>query len=288
MAHISTLVHDIQETLEGKGDWNEKVSEDFQRAMDNLMHSRLNPEEGTRKGTIRMSNVGQPCSRKLWYHVNSTEDAEPLPVHTRLKFLYGDVIEELLLSLAEASGHDVVGRQDEMHIGKIKGHRDAVIDGMLIDVKSASTRSMEKFQDNGLLKEDNFGYRYQLAAYLLASQDDPLVTYKTEAGFLAMDKQFGHVVLDIYNLEEEMAEVSRMIHERTAMVGKGTPPPRSFDDVPYQASGNRKLDTVCSYCDHKKNCWPGVKGFMTGKSPVWLTKIVRHPTNRDGTPKQLF
>lgn len=276
---INTLVEDIYGTLDGKGHWDDQVSEDLQLAIDNLMGVRLAPEDGPRKGTIRMSNAGQPCGRKLWYHVNSDKEGEPLPHPTKLKFMYGDFIEQMLLSLAEAAGHDVAGRQDELKYGDIVGHRDAVIDGMLIDVKSASTFSYKKFATNSLKEKgnDSFGYIGQLATYLLASQDDPLVTNKTHAGFLAMDKQFGHICLDIYNLEEDMERMSKLIPQRVDSLTKGDPPSRTFHEVPYQKSGNMCLPVVCSYCEHKRECWPGVRGFMYSGKPVWLTKVVREP-----------
>ena len=51
------------------------------------------------------------------------------------------MIEELILTIAESSGHTVTGQQDRMRINDLAGHRDAVIDGMTIDVKSASPPS---------------------------------------------------------------------------------------------------------------------------------------------------
>ena len=83
-----------------------------------------------------MSSIGQPCERKLYYEVNSPEDAEELRPEVYMKFLFGDLTELLLLFLAEASGHTVEGTQDEQDIVGIKGHRDAVIDGTLVHVSS--------------------------------------------------------------------------------------------------------------------------------------------------------
>lgn len=277
MKDISTLVDDIYGVLEGHGGWNTAVAGHFNVAIDNLMDVRLNGDKRTGPGTIRMSNVAQPCARKLWYHVKGTPTTETLAPNTRMKFLYGDIIEEVLLSLAEAAGHKVVGRQDEMLVDGIKGHRDGVIDGMLVDVKSASTYSFKKFKEGKLKEEDPFGYIGQLSGYLLSSQDDPKVTNKKEAAFLVMDKQNGHVHLDVYNLEKEMEDIKKTIAYRKSMVEVSTPPSRGFSDEPFQKGGNRKLAVACSYCEHKNTCWPDLRTFVYSTGPVFLTKVVTPP-----------
>lgn len=283
MKDINSLVTDIHGVLEGHGGWDAAVSAHFGGVMDNLMNVRLNPE-GRSDKTLRMSNIGQPCGRKLWYHMNSGTGGTPLQPSTKLKFLYGDIIEEVLLSLAEASGHDVQGRQDRMELDGIVGHRDAVIDGMLVDVKSASTYGFKKFKEHGIRSDDPFGYLTQLASYLAASQSDPLVTEKNRAAFLAMDKQHGHICLDVYDLSREVANVQSLIEDRKAMVKAPTPPDRPYKDEPYQKSGNRAIPNVpCGYCDFKYTCWPGLRSF-SGYKPVHLSKVVREPGVKEITP----
>lgn len=277
MKTIDTLVEDIHGVLDGNGGWNPAVADHFNVAVDNLMDARLNGEPRTGAGTLRMSNIGQPCGRKLWYHCQPSYTAEGLQSSTRLKFMYGDIIEEVVLSLAEAAGHRVEGRQDVMMVDGIKGHRDGVVDGMLVDVKSASTYGFKKFKENKLKEDDPFGYISQLAAYLLASQDDPLVTNKTHAAFLVMDKQHGHLVLDVYDLTDEMEKMKGLIQERKEMVRELTPPPRPYKDKPHNKSGNRKLDVACSYCEYRYQCWPGLRTFFYSYGPVHLTKVVDEP-----------
>jgi hypothetical protein len=38
-----------------------------------------------------------------------------------------------------------------------------------------------------------------------------------------------------------------------------------------------KLDTGCSYCPHKFNCWPDLKTYYYSTGPRYLTKVVREP-----------
>ena len=198
MKTIDTLVQDIYEVVETKGGWDEVINEHFKEAVGGTMMARLTPPEEERKGgTLRMSNIGQPCSRKLWYHCNNDEEGETLQPSTHLKFLFGDLLEDLLLSLAVAAGHTVEGHQDTMESAGIKGHRDAVIDGVTVDVKSASTYSFKKFKEGKLREDDAFGYIQQLSSYVYAAKDDPLVADKKHGAFLVIDKQHGHICLEI-------------------------------------------------------------------------------------------
>src|SRR5690606_16490308 len=134
---IDTLVPDIEEVLlNGLPD---TVTDDdidrFGQQLARTISAKLRREK--REATLRMSNIGKPA-RQLWYEINTPEDGEPLRPEAYLKYLYGDILEDLLLFLAEAAGHTVVGRQDEQEIAGIKGHRDCVIDGTVVDAKSAS------------------------------------------------------------------------------------------------------------------------------------------------------
>ena len=70
----------------------------------------------------------------------------------------------------------------------IKGHRDAVIDGITIDVKSASRYGMQKFKDISYRDDDPYGYISQLSSYVYAGKDDPLVTDKRRVPFLSYRK----------------------------------------------------------------------------------------------------
>ena len=83
------------------------------------------------------------------------------------------MIEELALTVAMAAGHDVKGQQGKLNVHGIKGHRDAVIDGMTVDVKSASPYAFKKFKDGTLRDDDPFGYISQLSSYVYAGKDDP-------------------------------------------------------------------------------------------------------------------
>ena len=280
MKDISTLVEDINEVIKGKGGWTNTINEHFKESVGAVTSSRLGDLEdrAPRKPTLRMSNIGTPCTRKLWYSLHQSHDAEELRPATLLKFLYGDLIETLILSLAEAAGHTVTGQQDTLDCYGIKGSRDAVIDGVTIDVKSASTRAMDKFRSNGLRSDDPFGYLRQLTGYVHGAKDDPLVKDKTGGAFLVVDKQHGHIVLDYYDLSKElgnMEEYVNRIKEKTAKDSKL--PNRKFKTEAEGKSGNRKLGINCSYCDFKQSCYPDLRTFIYSRGPVYLTRVVKEP-----------
>lgn len=274
---IDTLVEDIYNVIEGNGGWDETVSSYFKESVSDVVDTRLQAQEQER-GTLRMSNLGTPCTRKLWYSVNTPDEAEALRPDTRLKFLYGDILESLLLSLAKASGHDVIGEQDELHISGIRGHRDAVIDGITIDVKSASGYGFQKFENGNLRNDDPFGYISQLSSYVFAGhQADPERVHPSLGAFLVVDKQSGKLCLDMYDLSEEVAKKEREVEYLKDVVASDSPPERSFDDVPDGGSGNRKLGTVCSYCGFKASCWPNARTFLYSNGPRFLTTVKRLP-----------
>lgn len=277
MKTIDTLVQDIENVIKGKGGWTKAVNEYFKETIGEAAERRLTPSTEKRVKTLRMSNIGTPCKRKLWYYLNLPEHEQDLPANAHLKFFYGDIIEGLLLSLAKAAGHDVQGEQDEIVVDGIVGHRDAVIDGVTVDVKSVSSMGFGKFKRNELRIDDPFGYVKQLTGYVYGAKDDPLVTDKKGGAFLVMDKQFGHLHLDYYDLEHELTLFPSVVVSTKVMATMSIEPHREFDPVPDGKSGNMKLQAACSYCDYKWKCWPGLRGFAYSNGPTYLTKVVNTP-----------
>ncbi len=272
---IDTLVQDIEALLVGGLDnLDPTIVEEFGKALATTMSERLLKKE-ERKFTLRMSNIGKPCLRQLWLEREYPNDKEKLSASTYLKFGYGDLLEELLLFLAEAAGHRVEGRQDTQRIGSIDGHRDAVIDGVVVDVKSASSYSFRKFTDHLDKSTDAFGYITQLQSYLHASQGDDLVTDKSRGAFLVIDKTLGHICLDFheykpYDWEKEYERRIEVVHGETI-------PPRAFSPIPEGKSGNYKLPVNCSYCPVKHACHSNLRSFIYSTGPVYLTRVVREP-----------
>jgi len=272
-----TLKEDINHVLTTGSGWTKEISEWVAHMVAESLNRQFRGRDQQRKRVLRASNLGTPCERALWYHVNSESDGEPLSPSTFNKFIYGDITESYVLGLCKAAGHDVAGLQDTVDVCGIRGSRDCVIDGMLFDIKSAASQSFTKFDKGTLRDNDLFGYISQLSTYLYGSQSDPLVTYKDKAGFLAFDKQHGHIAVDIYDLSEELEKKEQEVLRKQHIVNEMEPPERPFEPVPDGKSGNMKLPTNCSYCQWKHQCWDNLRGFIYSSGPRWLTEVVYTP-----------
>jgi hypothetical protein len=279
---IDTLVDDLYEVLEKPPEVSEERYADLgQRLAASVKHSF----DREREPTLRMSNIGKPCERQLWYSINEPEKAEKLKGPQYMKFLFGHLIEELVLWFAELAGHRVEGRQDVQEISGIKGHRDVVLDGLTADAKSASTYSFKKFKE-GLTKEtDSFGYRDQIQSYLHAGQDDPLVEVKDKAAFVVIDKTLGNICVDIHDKEDFPIEA--YYERKKKLVEEPQPPARGFDPEPMGKSGNLKLGVNCSYCEWKKHCHPNLRTFLYSTGPVYLTEVVKTPDVQEITDETI-
>jgi len=225
--------------------------------------------------TIRASGIGKACDRQQWYGLHGFEGL-PLQSHTRLMFLYGHVIEALLLFLAREAGHTVERQQEKVTVDGIDGHIDAVIDGVVADAKSASPRSFDKFADGSLATDDPFGYMKQIDFYKQG--------LGLRGGFLAMDKQFGKLAW--MEVKGTPPNVSGRIAELKELAKDTCPEPVrdvKYVPVPMGKSGNMTLCTECKYCSHKFNCWAdanggkGLRAFMYSSGPVFLTDVKNLP-----------
>jgi hypothetical protein len=276
MKTIDTLVEDIEEVVKGNGGWDHMITHYLSETIADLAKSRfIKPQEP--RGYLSLSSIGTPCKRKLWYKVNEPMTAEPLPASALLKFFFGDIIEALVLSLAMAAGHRVTGMQSRLDVNGIKGSRDAVIDGVTIDVKSASTFSFKKFKDGKLREDDPFGYISQLSSYVYGGKDDNLVEHKTKGAFLVIDKTLGNICIDVYDFTHELTTKDQEMQAAKDLVA-GPIPAERIPPVPQsKTSPNTKLAMPCSYCEFKKSCYPEARTFLYEFGPLFLVNVVTEP-----------
>ena len=276
MKSIDTLVQDMHDVIEGRGGWTGNLGSIMGNGISIVANQRFSKPQEPR-AYLSLSGIGTPCKRKLWYKINKAEEAEKLKPNTLLKFFFGDMIEELALTIAKAAGHTVEGMQDRLDVHGIKGHRDAVIDGMTVDVKSASPFAFKKFKEGNLRQDDPFGYISQLSSYVYAGQDDPLVTNKTQGAFLVIDKVNGHICLDMYDFTEELKTKEQEMLEAKEMVAGDIPEDRIPPVPQSKTSPNTKLDMTCNYCEFNRICWPEARTFLYSTGPVHLVDVVNEP-----------
>lgn len=268
MKSIHTLVPDIYELFtSGKVDKNS-----FGKF---LSTPENNEERQSKDNSLRMSSMGNPCDRQLYYKTHYADESEKMEAPVLIKFMFGDILESFLLQLAVMAGHTVEGEQEQLELYGVKGHRDAIIDGCLVDVKSASTYSFNKFKEGLSVDNDPFGYITQINSYLEASQNDPRLKVKDKSYFLAIDKTLGNMCLSEAPIIKR--DWQKFISDKQGMLASPTPPPRAFKAEPEGKSGNEKLGVNCSYCSFKAKCWPGLRTFIYYSGPVFLSKVVKQP-----------
>jgi hypothetical protein len=93
---------------------NEANLNAFAENLKDLLRARLS-QKSEPKSSLRFSNLGRK-DRQLWYQHNHPELAEDISPKTRFKFLYGDLLEQLILFLTKEAGHEVTHEQHEVEV----------------------------------------------------------------------------------------------------------------------------------------------------------------------------
>lgn len=273
---LSTLIDDIYSSLsplEIGEDLNlsDDVIEEFGEKIKDAVRSWSSPHKQT--SGLRMSNIGRPA-RQLWFESRS-EDKKTFSAPTLIKFLYGHVLEELVVLLVKLSGHSITDQQKEVSVDGIIGHIDCKIDGEVVDIKTASNFAFKKFREGTLQNDDPFGYMAQLAGYEAAEGT-------SDGGFLAINKESGELTL--YRPGPfSKPNITARISSIKDYLKVDELPPRCYPDVPEGKSGNRRLGTSCSYCPYKYDCWSdanhgnGLIAYKYASGIKYFTRIVKEP-----------
>lgn len=276
MKSIDTLIDDVYGLFgeEPHTCDSDRVSE-LGKAISETIAARL-AEEPRPKGTLRMSNIGKG-DRQIWFDVTGNGGKEVLGPATKIKFLFGDIWEHIMLFLAKEAGHTVTHEQAEVEINGVLGHMDAVIDGVLVDTKTASKFAFQKFKNDKLRDDDAFGYYEQLGGYSHALGG-------LDGAWWVTEKEQGHMTLLMAPKEElEALDIPGRIDHLKDVVANPEPPERCHEAVEYGKSGNMSLGVNCSYCPHKQVCWAdsnggmGLRTFLYSKGPVHFTEVVKEP-----------
>lgn len=236
-----------------------------------LLRTRLG-KRSTEARPIRFSGLGKP-DRQVWFDAHPISGGkESLTGSTYLKFLYGDVIEQVLLFLAKEAGHDVEAEQAGVELDGVTGSIDCIIDSVVVDVKSASPFGYKKFKDNGLLENDPFGYVNQLAGY------STVLNPGHDAAWVAMDKVSGDICVSPLSMGAiAFHPPGPRIARLKDVIELPEPPELCYQPEPDGKSGNMKLPTPCSYCSHKFRCHPTVRTFLYSSGPRFLTVVAKLP-----------
>jgi len=246
---IDTIVEDIYNIFECDEEVKVKKEDldELAKGIVDAVTGSIKERERSR-GNLRLSLIGHP-DRKIWYTVRDGDKMgkEKLKGQDKIKFLYGHILESLLIFLSRTAGHTVTDEQKTVTVNGVVGHQDAIVDDVLVDFKSASSYAFKKFKENTIHSDDPFGYIAQISAYAKANNLD-------KAGFIAIDKSSGEICycpvhsMEMINAEERIESLKQTVKSDVA-------PPRCYSDIPDGKSGNHKLHIGSVYCSYKHVCW---------------------------------
>ena len=276
---LNTLVPDIYKHLEGLSDGTplpltEEEIDKTLVGMREALVSWATPRERDTNFTVRMSNVGKP-SRQLWYEKRDPQGRGGIDGATQIKFLYGHLLEEVVLMLVRMAGHKVTDEQKEVTVDGIVGHMDCKINGEVVDVKTASRFAFNKFKDGRLVEDDPFGYLGQLAGYEAAEGTD-------NGGFLVLNKESGELCMYVPD-DMDKPNIRTSISKLLPALELGTPPELCYTPIPDGKKGNMKLPKGCNWCKYKYECYKdsndgeGLRTFKYSNGLTHLTEVVVEP-----------
>ena len=279
MSKLNTIVPDIYSILEKLSDGEplpitEEALDETMASMKEAILHWATPRKRDTDFTVRMSNVGKP-SRQMWFEKRDPSGRGSVDGATQIKFLYGHVLEELVLMLVRMAGHDVTDEQKEVKVNGIVGHMDCKINGEVVDVKSASKFAFNKFQNGTLAADDPFGYLGQLAGYEEAEGTD-------EGGFLVINKESGELCM--YTPDDlDKPNINTKINTLLGELKLDKPPELCYTPIPDGKKGNMKLPKGCSWCKYKHECHKdandgeGLRTFKYSTGYTYLTQVVAEP-----------
>lgn len=275
---LENIVPDIYKALapltKGNGlELSDQMVEEFGEDMKEALRGWAKKQPKT-KDDLRMSNIGKPA-RQLWYNKHSRIKAKDFQSTLLIKFLYGHLLEALVVFFIKLSGHEITDQQKEVTVSGIKGHMDCKIDGEVVDIKSTSGFAFNKFKNGTLPDQDSFGYMAQLAGYEEAEGTD-------QGGFLAINKETGE--LWFFKPDElDKPNIKSKIKGLKAQLKKPEPPDFCYETIAEGTHGNFKLPKECGWCPHKIECHAesnngqGLRIYNYAKGPVFLTDVVVEP-----------
>jgi len=221
-----------------------------------------------------MSNIGKP-TRQLWYEKRDPDGRGSVNGPTQIKFLYGHVLEEIVLMLVRMAKYKVTDEQKEVDVDGILGHMDCKIEGEVVDVKSASNFAFKKFEQGRLAQDDPFGYLGQLAGYEAAEGTE-------NGGFLVINKESGELCM--HRPEDlDKPNINTKINNTISALNVDTPPELCYNPIPDGKKGNLKLPKGCSWCKYKFECHKdsnngkGLRVFKYANSLSYLTHVESEP-----------
>jgi len=276
---LNTIVPDIYGLLENLSNGEplpitEEALDETMASMKEAILHWATPRPRDTDFTVRMSNVGKP-SRQMWFEKRDPNGRGSVDGATQIKFLYGHVLEEIVLMLVRMAQHNVTDEQKEVTVNGIVGHMDCKINGQVVDVKSASKFAFNKFVKGTLADDDPFGYLGQLAGYEKAEGTD-------KGGFLVINKESGELCMYVPD-DLDKPNIDTKINTLLDELKLDTPPELCYTPTPDGKKGNMQLPKGCTWCKYKYECHKdandgaGLRTFKYSTGYKYLTHVEVEP-----------
>lgn len=266
---LKTLQKDITKLFEQKHEVNHNNLDIFLNNIKKTVLEHFDKQDD--KNYLRLSNLGLP-DRRLWFDIKKGSKLSP---DTYLKFLYGHIIEELLVFLIKEAGHSVTHQQKEVTSNGVTGHIDGYVDGVLVDIKSAAPSTYNKFKYEKIFRDDPFGYVTQLGSYMEAEN-------QSMAAWIVFNKVSGDITITpLYDIQVENLE--KRVETVKKALASDEKPAQCYPDVGY--GKNRVLAFECSYCPHKWDCFEGLRAFSYKEGFKYFTEVNLEPRVEEVTHK---
>lgn len=244
---------------------------DIGSSMQNLVN-----REDSRAYRLRPSCLGKGL-RWHWYMAKGGVPMEKIDGQTAKRFNTGHISEAMLIAYIKLAGHTVEHEQLKVSVGDISGSLDCLIDGALIDIKTASSYGFKKFSDGTISPtNDPYGYIAQLSFYKLGLANQGIDI--NGQGWFAINKNDEALALHMIP-DSELIDVERRIALIREQAEKDTPPEDICEgaDPVEEKSGNMQMSSMCKFCPAKEKCWPEFKAFRYANGDKLYTKVTKQP-----------
>lgn len=261
----------------------------FTKDCEEAVSRQLRREKGEYR--LRMSGLGRPLCQQL---VERSGMREEMDYNGVLRFLFGDIVEALMMLLLREVGAKIVSFQESVELEiagqQIRGTLDLVLEDELgqkkvWDIKSASEWAFNYKYSGGYdkLKEDDpFGYVMQ--GYLYAE-----ATGLPFGGWIVVNKSSGQVlIVEAPDWQEEDRKAYlKDAEQRVRILTDPKSEVVKFDaevetyraDGEIVKTGNKTLPKQCGMCGYRSHCWPDAilhdKVTSKAKNPpqVWYSDL---------------
>lgn len=200
------------------------------------------------RGYLGMSEIGEECSRKLWYSYNQYP-RKPFDAKTIKRFDDGNRGEDIMFQRLKNAGIKIYGQQQELKDGNFKGH----IDGLIFPLENPIEHIWEHKSTEKLPKEGeslkSWNPRYYAQAQMYMHYMDIHQHFMTISSAGERD-----TVSIITKYNKAYAEIQ--IQKAHYIIGAKTAPDRAFASASFYQ---------CKWCEFREECYE-----ITNKEPLTL------------------